>query len=165
MKRLLFSFLFVFSLSVGSAVAQREAKVNDEYVLELSDESELTFKQAKQRCIELAKAKAIRKEFGEMITSDVIESNTEGSGRSSGTYFWENTVAQAKGDWLDDLRQPEVNVEYVDGKLIFTAKVWGLAREIVQARTELQWELLLLQASMLLLVVLRSRITMVLGVM
>ena len=142
MKRLLFSFLFVFSLSVGSAVAQREAKVNDEYVLELSDESDLTFKQAKQRCIELAKAKAIRKEFGEMITSDVIESNTEGAGKSSGTYFWENTVAQARGDWLDDLRQPEVNVEYADGKLIFTAKVWGLAREIIQARTELQWELL-----------------------
>ena len=142
MRRLYLSFIILFSLSLGRAVAQREAKVSGEYVLELSDESNLTLKEAKRRCIELAKAKAIKNEFGEMLTSDVIESNTEADGRSAGSYFWENTVAQAKGDWLGDLRQPEVNVDYMDGKLMFTAKVYGLAREVVQSRTELQWELL-----------------------
>ena len=81
----------------------------------------------------------IKEEFGEMVTSDVIESNVETNGESTSSKYWENTVAIARGDWNRDTQDPEISVEYINGKLIFTAEVWGEASEIVQAKTELEW--------------------------
>ena len=66
--------------------------------------------------------------------------NAEGAEESS--FFWENTVAMAKGDWLGDTRDPEISVEYIKGELFFTAEVWGQAREIVQAKPDLKWKIL-----------------------
>lgn len=122
--------------------AQHTASVHATYTYELGDNDDITLREAKRKCIELAKAQAIRQEFGEMITSDVIDTNVETNGEATSSYFWENTVAMAKGDWLGDTREPVVSVAYNDGRLAFTAEVWGKAREIVQAKTDLQWSIL-----------------------
>ena len=74
------------------------------------------------------------------MTSDIISSNIE-NGEDSQNYFWENTVARAKGDWLGDEKDPVVNMEVIDGSLVMTAEVWGQAREITQALTDLKWEI------------------------
>ncbi len=140
--RYLSFFLSFFLLFPLSAHAQREAEVSGKYVYVVSENDNITLKDAKRKCLELAKAAAIRDEFGEMITSDVIDSSVETNGESASSYFWENTVARAKGDWLGDTEKPQMDIKYEDGKLIFTAEVKGRVREIIQSKIDLKWEIM-----------------------
>ena len=135
-------FLAFALLLTLEATAQKTSNVSGKYVYTISDNDNITLKDAKMRCIELAKADAIKKTFGEMITSDVIDYNSEINGEAANSYYWENTVAMARGEWLADTKTPVINVEYVDGKLVFTAEVWGKAREIIQAKADLNWSVL-----------------------
>ena len=59
------------------AVAQRTVTVNGTYTYIVGDNDDISLREAKVKCIELAKAEAIKAEFGEMITSDVIDTNLE----------------------------------------------------------------------------------------
>lgn len=122
--------------------AQREEEVSGSYTYVLSENDGITLKEAKHMCIELAKAAAIKEKFGELITSDVIDSNVETNGESTNSYYWENTVAMAKGDWLGDTEKPQLDIKYEDDKLIFTAEVKGRAREIIQSKIDLKWEIM-----------------------
>lgn len=124
------------------AVAQRTVTVNGTYTYIVGDNDDISLREAKVKCLELAKAEAIKAEFGEMITSDVIDTNLETNGEATSSFFWENTVAMAKGDWLGDTKSPELDIEYKDGKLVFKAEVWGKVREIVQAKTDLKWNIM-----------------------
>lgn len=124
------------------AMAQKTVDVTAKYTYTVGDNDDITLKEAKRKCMELARAEAIRVQFGELITSDVIDANVETNGEPTSSYFWENTVAKVKGDWLGDTREPMMDVRYVDGKLEFTAEVWGTAREIIQAKTEFDWKIL-----------------------
>ena len=119
--------------------AQRVEEVNGKYTYTIGDNDHITLREAKHKCIELAKAEAIKKVFGEIVTSDVIDSNAETNGEATSSFFWENTVAMAKGDWLMNTKEPEIEVEYNDGKLTFKAEVWGKVREITPPSTDLKW--------------------------
>lgn len=139
-KKLLLSSVGLFlTLSVW---AQRIEMVSGKYVYVVTDNDDITLREAKRKCLELAKAAAIKEVFGELITSDVIDSNVETNGESTSSYFWENTVAMAKGEWLGDTEKPLVDMKYDDGKLIITAEVKGKAREIVQSKIDLKWDIL-----------------------
>ncbi len=122
--------------------AQRVEKVSGEYTYVITENDDITLREAKRKCLELAKASAIREIFGELITSDVIDSNVETNGESTSSYFWENTVAMAKGEWLGDTEKPELDISYNNGQLVFTAKVEGIAREIIQSKVDLKWEIM-----------------------
>jgi len=139
------AFLILLCLTTQSVFGQKVANVTAKYTYVVGENDNVTLREARQRCVELAKAEAIKNEFGQLITSDVIDTNvaqigTEGTQES--TFFWENTVAMAKGDWLGDTREPEITVEYIKGELFFTAEVWGQAREIIQAKPDLKWSIL-----------------------
>ena len=115
----------------------READVHGVYKLMIGENENITLRDARLKCLELAKAEAIKAEFGEMITSDVIQGD-----ENDGDLYYENTLAKAQGEWLGDVQSPQIQVEYADGKLFFTAEVWGKAREIVQAKIDLDWKIL-----------------------
>lgn len=140
--KLLSVFLLICANLQPSAFAQKTVAVHGVYNYEVSTNDNVTFKEAKLKCIELAKAEAIKGEFGELITSDVIDTNVETNGEATSTFFWENTVAMAKGVWLGETKPTEFNVEYTDNKLIFKAEVWGTAREIIQAKADLKWKIM-----------------------
>ena len=127
-------------LSPLSMKAQRTETVSGTYTYIVTDNEDITLSQAKRKCIALAKAAAIKEKFGELVTSDVIDSNVETNGESTNSYFWENTVAMARGEWLGDVEPPKLNVTYTHGNLVFVAEVLGKAREILQAKTDLKWE-------------------------
>jgi hypothetical protein len=127
-------------MSLG-IMAQRTATVTGTYTYIVGDNDDVTLNEAKRKSIELAKATAIRKEFGELVTSDVIENNTETDGKSTSSQYWENTVAMARGEWLADTKAPRVDIVQINGKLLFTAEVHGKVREIIQAKTDLKWEI------------------------
>lgn len=134
--------LTLFALVSATVSAQRTAHVHGEYSYVVGENDNITLREARHKCIELAKAQAIKSEFGEMITSDVIDTNVETNGESTASYFWENTVAMAKGDWLGDTTEPLISVDYSGGKLTFKAEVWGTAREIVQAKADIKWSIM-----------------------
>lgn len=143
MYRNLYILICICGLILSSTMkAQRIENVSGKYTYVVTENDDITLKEAKRKCIELAKAAAIKAEFGELITSDVIDSNVEINGESAGSYYWENTVAIAKGDWLGDTEKPSLDIVYKDGDLVFTAEVHGMAREILQAKTDLKWEVL-----------------------
>lgn len=135
------SFLLILS---GNVVvnAQKVVDVHASYIYAIGDNDNVTIREAKLKCLELAKAEAIKAAFGELITSDVIDSNAETDGEAHSSYFWENTVAMAKGDWLSYSQPPRIQMEYVNDRLLITTEVWGKAREITQASTDLKWTIL-----------------------
>lgn len=142
MKRYLLLILILSIVTPLMVMAQRTATVEGSYTYVVGENDNITLREAKLKCVELAKAEAIKAEFGELITSDVIDTNVETNGEATSSYFWENTVAMAKGDWLGDTKAPEITVTYDKGKLIFHANVKGKAREIIQAKADLKWSIL-----------------------
>ena len=122
-------------------MAQKTANVTGKYTFEVGDNDNISLSEAKRKCITMAQAEAIKAEFGELVSSETFSSNTA-SGETSNSSFWENTMASAKGDWLGNTREPQLDVEFRDGKLVFTAEVWGKAREVTRAPMDLQWEVL-----------------------
>ena len=136
--------LFFLLPSITSlAQTPREEIVSGEYTYVVRDNDNITFSEAKRKCIELAKATAIKEKYGELITSDFIDSRVDKDGESSNSYYWENTVARAKGIWLGDTEgYPILDIEYKDGQLVFTAKVQGWARELTQVITDLKWSIM-----------------------
>lgn len=124
-----------------SAEAQRTAKVNGKYRFYVTDNDNITLKEAKIKCIDLAKAEAIKNEFGTMVASDFINSERMENDELS-SYYVMDTSSSVKGEWLGDEREPEIQIEVDGSDLVFTAEVWGTAREIVRAKTELNWEVM-----------------------
>lgn len=119
--------------------AQRVEKVNGKATFILTENDNLTLKEAKIKCVEQAKAEAIQKEFGSLVMSDFINSDKIVDNETSSFYIMD-TSTSVKGEWLGDDREPEINIEYVNGELIFTAEVWGRAREIIRANTDVSWQ-------------------------
>lgn len=140
-KSILFLATIIW-LGCIDARAQKVLEVQGSFTYAVGENDNITLREAKRKCVELAKAEAIKAAFGEMITSDVIDTNAETDGEASSSYYWENTVAMARGDWLEDIEAPKIKIAYVGDRLLFTAEVHGKVREITQNLTDLQWSIL-----------------------
>ncbi|MCR5139078.1 MAG: DUF4384 domain-containing protein [Bacteroidaceae bacterium] len=137
--------LLAMALLAAQANAQKVVEVHGKGTYVVGENDNITLTEAKLRCIEWAKTDAIEQAFGKSITSNIIDTNmssTGAEGTVESSYFWMNTEAMSRGDWLGDTREPEINVEYIKGELFFTAEVWGKAREITRAKTNLKWSIL-----------------------
>lgn len=125
----------------GAVYSQKTVSLNGKYTFILSDNDNITLKEAKNKSIENAKTEAMKKEFGSVIASDFITSERI-SDDSLNSYYLSDTSSSVKGEWLGDEREPEISMEYINGDLFITAEVWGTAREIVRAETDLKWQVL-----------------------
>lgn len=134
-------FIMAMTMTFSESYAQRRASVHGTYTYVMSDNDNVTLRDAKHRSIELAKAAAIKNEFGELVASDVMESSVEKNGVQKTSLSWMDIRAMAKGDWLMDEQPPVVDIKYKEGKLYITAEVWGKAREIVQGKADLKWDI------------------------
>lgn len=128
-------------LGISGANAEKTAKVSGKYTYVLTENDDVTIKQAKIKAIEMAKAEAIRTEFGTLVASDFINTERQQNDDLS-SYYLMDTSSSVKGEWLGDERDPEISIECVDGELHFTAEVWGTAREICRAATDIQWQIM-----------------------
>lgn len=131
--------LILLTLLPLTTQAQRVAKVNGKSTFILSENDNLTLKEAKIKCVELAKTEALKNEFGTLVMSDFINSDKIVDDEANSFYIMD-TSTSVKGEWLGDERAPEINIEYVNGELLFTAEVWGNAREIIRANTDVKWQ-------------------------
>lgn len=118
--------------------AQRIEKVHGTSVYEVTDNTAITLRDAKQHAIDMAKTAAIKKVFGEHIISDIEMVNEDRNGESKSSYR-EVTKSVAKGDWLGNTKDPVIDIGYDNGILYITADVWGEAREYFHAKTDIRW--------------------------
>ena len=82
-RKITFSTLLFMCMSLSATSADNDGvSVHGTYTYELSENDNMTLREAKTKCIELAKASAIREQFGELVSSDVIDSNVEVNGES-----------------------------------------------------------------------------------
>ncbi len=140
-KYLISSLLLLTSLVLPQyANSQRTAKVTGKYEYIVTDNDNITLKEAKIKAIDLAKADALKNEFGVMVASDFITSE-HGTEDDSSSFYVMDTSSSVKGEWLGDEKEPVVSITTNGNDLIFTAEVWGTAREIVRAHTDLKWDI------------------------
>lgn len=137
------SLLTVISVAVSAPLAlqaQRTAEVHGKYTYILTADDNVTIKEAKIKSIEEARIEALRTEFGTMVVSDFINSE-RADNDDIRSYYIMDSSSSVKGEWLGDTRNPEVNIEVIDGEIYFKAEVWGTAREIKRATTDIKWEI------------------------
>lgn len=132
MKRIVLITLF---LTIAVAVsAQRVQTVSGKYTYYVPET--VSLEQAKNTAIERAKIDAIAAEFGTNIsqtnTTAIVNSDTESS-----TKFSSIGMAEVKGDWLADTKEPIIEIGYDGGMLVVTAQVEGKVRERVTADYDL----------------------------
>lgn len=128
--------LIMLTLQVN---AQKELEVTGTYSLIM--EEDMTLATAKRKVIEGAKSEAIKKAFGTMVIGNQLIQTNEVNGIEKSS-FSENTQEVAKGDWLGDTKNAEIDIKYNNGNLILYAQVWGIAREISQAKMDVEWNVL-----------------------
>lgn len=133
--------LLQIMLASMSASAQRIESVHGKSTFSLNENDNMTIKEAKIKCIELAKIEAIKNKFGELILSDFIISDKEVNDEISSIYIMDAS-SSVKGEWLADEKDPVLEIEYDGENLNFTAEVWGKAREINRAKTDVKWQVL-----------------------
>lgn len=120
--------------------AQRTVEVKESINYEVSIDDNITMQQAKINAIQLAITTALEKKFGRTVIVD-INSRERQINDETDVSITSDTRSMVKGEWLSDIKPPRVTVSCVEGnKLIFTAEVWGKAREIVRAKTNIKYK-------------------------
>lgn len=131
-------FILISSLP---AYAQKEASVRGKYTLILGDNENITIREARLKAIEIAKAEAIKAEFGSLVTSEQVSSEMA-INETESSIFMTETQSSVRGEWLGDEKEPKVTIETDGENIMFTAEVWGKAREIVRGTTDIKWEVM-----------------------
>lgn len=136
--RLLAAVLATAMLPATMTARDVERHVHGTATLKIGRNSDMTLYEAEQRCIAEAKTEAMRAEFGELITSEIISSDEVYNGVAASS-FAEYTIANVAAKWLEDLQEPVITADYTDGALCFTAEVWGVAAEIKNTPAEVEY--------------------------
>jgi len=129
-------------LATGMSVrAQKPKKVHGKATFVMSVNDNITPAEAKRECIKQAQLNAIRETFGEIVdgNTNMIEGDFCGKEISS---FVEEVNISSKAEWLENTKEPVVKIEQKDGKFVFSAEVWGKAREIAKSKIDLKWEIM-----------------------
>lgn len=87
-------------------------------------------KEVRAAAIEHARVQALANEFGTLLTQNTIQQEgiIDGKERSD---FMQLNAAEVKGEWLEDLKEPEIlREELANGVLVIEARVSGRARAI-----------------------------------
>ena len=122
-------------LSVLAALAQRTSTVCGEvdYIVPETQ----TLAEAKRTAVAQARLKAIADEFGTVVaqTNTTTMHTRNGETNTNFNSFSENEV---RGLWLNDTKEPEVEVRYNRDMMVIHVSVCGKAREQKMAEVELQ---------------------------
>lgn len=79
---------------------------------------------------EQARIDALAKEFGTIVTQDIVQTDRISSGRETNDLF-ALSMTEVKGEWLGDTAEPEYDFSIgTDGNLVVRCRVRGSARAI-----------------------------------
>lgn len=121
--------------------AQKTEKVHGKYSYTVGENESITLMEVKQKCIINAQSEAIKETFKEKIesTTNMVDGNVNGKEVSA---FYDEVTLNSSAEWIGDTQEPVISAVYEDGKLTFTAEVWGEAREITQNKVDFEWKTL-----------------------
>ena len=89
-----------------------------------------SIKEVRQAAIENARIQALAQEFGTLLTQNTTQQESMKDGQERSDFMMLN-VAEVKGEWLEDLKEPEIlREELVNGMLVIEARVKGRGRAI-----------------------------------
>lgn len=107
--------------------AQRVKQVCGEYTYYA--EGNESPNQVKLKAWEGAKVEALAREFGTIVSQSTTQSETLANGEES-SYFSQLSSTEVKGEWLEDVGEPEYEMEFVDDMLVVKCRACGKAREL-----------------------------------
>ena len=122
--------IIVFLMITLPVFSQKIKTVEGEYMYHAPEN--VTIEQAKRTAVERAKIQALATEFGTIVSQSSTTSIANINGESS-TNVLVLSGSDVKGEWIEDLGEPRVQVNYEGDMLVVTAKVKGKAREILSA--------------------------------
>lgn len=137
MERRILLLLVCLLMSIGS-YAQRQKTVKGEYRYAVP--GYMSRDEARINAIEQAKIEALANEFGYNISQNNITLMEEENNRSRNS-FYSLGQCDVKGEWLKT-EEEEVDEDIVDGQHWMTARVKGIAREIMFAKVNFETRLL-----------------------
>lgn len=120
MRQAFVIFLLLLSFIVVSA--QKVKTVECEYVYHAPEN--MTLENAKRTALERAQIQAIAIEFGTAVSQTNI-TNLSGSGVD----FQSIGMSEVKGEWIEDVAEPEYNISFDDGMVVIRVHVKGKIRE------------------------------------
>jgi len=120
-------------------LAQSVKTIRGEYVYHVPENIPLD--RAKVIAVERARIAALAEEFGTVISQTSTISTTNINAESD-IVFLSAGVNEVKGEWLKDVREPEIEVLFENGMFAVLAKVYGEAREIKDAGVEIETSVL-----------------------
>ena len=128
------SILLLFAASCSYTYAQKIRNVSGEYTYYPPEN--ISLEQAKTMVVERARINAIANEFGANVSQTNTVAISVQNGESE-TNFQSLGTTEVNGDWISDIKDPEIVVTYEGGMLVISAKVWGKVRERKRADFEL----------------------------
>lgn len=132
-KNLIFRFICLLSLLFLPSLLWSQKVVSEQGVFKMKVEKSVSELQAEKYCIEHARIDAIEKAFGQTIVqgnSTYIKNERTGSTTESKTVFNLMSESLVNGEWVEDIKPPKIDKEFIDGELWMTATVYGKIREI-----------------------------------
>ena len=128
--------LVLFALTMQ---AQRTESVEGYARIEQSDYE--TPAQARTRVVQQAQFDAINAKFGSNLTQSNVTMMHNENGQAK-TSFYMLGESDLRGTWVRDTKEPRVEQQVVDGRIIWEAWVKGEAREMKRAKVNFEWKLL-----------------------
>lgn len=125
--------LILISLAANSAYSQKLHAVSAEYTYYAPET--MSVAEAKRVALERAKIEAISNEFGSMVSRSNSTMTVNRNGKSEMT-FVSHGGSDIKGEWIETIGEPQIDVSYRDRFLVVTCSVKGKAREIVAPRID-----------------------------
>lgn len=121
------SVLCFLLLLPAAGHAQRVRQVCGEYTYYA--EGNESPNQAKLKAWEGAKLEALAREFGTVVSQSTTQSETSADGRET-SYFSQLSSTEVKGEWLEDVGEPEYEMDFTDDMLVVKCRACGKAREL-----------------------------------
>jgi len=130
-KPILLMLMLVLPMMV---TAQREREVSGEYTYYVP--SNVTLEQAKITAEQHARIAALVKEFNIMVyqNNTSVLSNRNGDEIDD---FYSVDVTESRGEWIRNTKPTEFELIPEEGNLVVKATVWGMAREVMSAKTSI----------------------------
>lgn len=126
-KGIIFFIIFI----PFNAISQKVVSEHGEYKMPI--EKSMSEQEAERVCIERARINAIENAFGQTIiqgNSTYIKNERTGASAESKVVFNMMAETMVNGEWVEDIKPPEISKIYVEGVTYMIVEVFGKIREI-----------------------------------
>lgn len=142
MKKQLLTSLILFSSLCTGLHAQKD--IHGTYIYQIQEDRNITFIEARLQAVQHARQEALKEAFGVNLLAEtsIVTESTDGISHETMMDIMSESI---KGEWLQDISEPKVNVTYDSDTKTFSyiVTVNGKAQERTNAKTDFSWKTLI----------------------